>query len=351
MNATLEDMLAVYVNKQQTDWDVILPYVVFAYRTLYNPVVQHVPFYLLFGYEPILPHEIPMLPTVLDAAENVQWNVIAQRLNAARKQAKVAVEQARAADVRRKDATSKEPKQYHEGDKVMIYKPSVPMGGVKKLSANIYDGPYRVVKAMPGCRTLSLAHTTTGVTRVAHVDNCKPYHESDMRPSIECAESRPSVEAERRVIDMLERQCIMAKHVIGQGRARAVIEHILGVSGVPPLPAELQAMVDQNKPSSAKPTQQSPSSTSTSSEKKVSFAAKIRMIADGHEDAITSTKRARTEPDPLPSTSRVVTQNVEAPWKPPRNSLSTWWGMENVRPSRFRSSRGRKQGRNWGSHS
>lgn len=248
MNATLEDLLAMYINDKQTNWDIILPYVLFAYRTQYSPVVDNVPFYLLFGYEPIMPHELPLLPSVLDAAENTRWNSIAQKLNAARKRAKEAVERAHATTQKRTDGQRKESYVYKYGDTVMVYKPHVPTGGSKKLSSRLYDGPFRVIKSIPGHRTLNVSKVGSGILRTVHVDNCKRYQPSDLREPIEQAPtSRPSDEAERRCIDMLERQCLVAKHLIGQGRARAIVEHILGVSGLPPLSPDLQQWKDQQQ--------------------------------------------------------------------------------------------------------
>ena len=81
-NQTLLDLLAMYVDKNQRNWDQLVPYVVFAYRTLYNPTVKNVPFYLLHGYEPVLPHELPLLPPHANqSAADREWNMVAQRLN------------------------------------------------------------------------------------------------------------------------------------------------------------------------------------------------------------------------------------------------------------------------------
>jgi len=92
MNQTLCDLLAMYVERHQTDWDELLPYVVFAYRTLYHPTVKEVPFFLLYGYEPILPHQMHELPPHLNQSLAAQErNKVAQHLNEARRLAAITV--------------------------------------------------------------------------------------------------------------------------------------------------------------------------------------------------------------------------------------------------------------------
>ena len=60
-NATLISMLKTYVNEQQTDWDVYLPRVLFAYRTSYHETLQDSPFFSLFGRDPKLPLDVMFL--------------------------------------------------------------------------------------------------------------------------------------------------------------------------------------------------------------------------------------------------------------------------------------------------
>ena len=55
LNHTLVTMLSNYVDENQTDWDIYLPYVMCAYRSATQETVKHSPFYLLYGREPRLP--------------------------------------------------------------------------------------------------------------------------------------------------------------------------------------------------------------------------------------------------------------------------------------------------------
>jgi transposase InsO family protein len=53
-NKTLCQMLAAYSNSNQTNWDVYLPLVLFAYRTSQQTTTGESPFALLYGREPNL---------------------------------------------------------------------------------------------------------------------------------------------------------------------------------------------------------------------------------------------------------------------------------------------------------
>ncbi|GFS41813.1 transposon Ty3-I Gag-Pol polyprotein [Trichonephila inaurata madagascariensis] len=50
-NKTLADMLSMYVDVEQTNWDEILPFVTFAYNTAKQETMGYTPFYLLHGRE------------------------------------------------------------------------------------------------------------------------------------------------------------------------------------------------------------------------------------------------------------------------------------------------------------
>jgi len=240
-----------------------VPYVIFAYRTLYNSVVKNVPFYLLHGYEPVLPHEFALLPPHANqSAVDREWNNIAHRLNEGRQIAKEAVIRVQEATKQREDAHKRDPPNYQPGDLVMAIKPYVAPGGTLKLSSSIYDGPYKVEKCMPGFRTVRLTRQSDGTPRLAHIDNLKPYSLCELRdPLPETPAPQPTEEEQRRALDMLERACHIAKHTVGQGRARAMVSGVLGQSGVAPLPPPIQQLLDQQSSSSSVQDIDVPSST------------------------------------------------------------------------------------------
>ena len=56
-NRTLKDMLSMYVQQHQRDWDTFLPVIVHAYRTTINVATGYSPFRILFGREARQPSE------------------------------------------------------------------------------------------------------------------------------------------------------------------------------------------------------------------------------------------------------------------------------------------------------
>ncbi|OWY96103.1 Gag-pol Polyprotein [Phytophthora megakarya] len=62
-NGTLIGMLKMFVNDAQTDWDLYLPRVLFAYRTSYHEALKDSPFFSLYGYDPVLPLDLAFLNT------------------------------------------------------------------------------------------------------------------------------------------------------------------------------------------------------------------------------------------------------------------------------------------------
>ena len=245
LNQTLCDLLAMYVERHQRDWDEVLPYVVFAYRTLYNPTVKEVPFFLLYGYEPILPHQLHELPPHLNQTlAEEERNKVCRRLNEARKLAAASVANVQRHMQLRHDAHKRAPIEYKVGDLVYTLKPQIAPGGAIAKLSKVYDGPYRITAFLPGSRTTTLVRMRSrnnagGETRVAHIDNVKPFRPSQAtRPDVvyEVADPILSSEQETRVIDQLERAALAAKATIGAPRSRAILSRALGQTSIQPLP-------------------------------------------------------------------------------------------------------------------
>ncbi|KAG2876403.1 hypothetical protein PC114_g24215 [Phytophthora cactorum] len=60
-NGTLIGMLRMHVSETQSDWDVYLPRVLFAYRTVYQEALGDSPFFSLYGRDPALPLDVAFL--------------------------------------------------------------------------------------------------------------------------------------------------------------------------------------------------------------------------------------------------------------------------------------------------
>jgi hypothetical protein len=52
MNGTLKRTLKLWVNGMQNDWDIYLPYAMFAYHTTFHSTIKETPFYMVYGRDP-----------------------------------------------------------------------------------------------------------------------------------------------------------------------------------------------------------------------------------------------------------------------------------------------------------
>ncbi|GFV04477.1 hypothetical protein TNCV_11951 [Trichonephila clavipes] len=120
-NKTLADMLSMYVDVEQKNWDEILPFVTFAYNTAKQETTGFTPFYLLHGREAETTLDT-MLPFCPNDFDNNNITKIAARAEESRQLARVHT--LRAQDKDRRCYDSKDQMvSYAPGDLVWIYTP------------------------------------------------------------------------------------------------------------------------------------------------------------------------------------------------------------------------------------
>ena len=141
-NNTLINMLAKSVNKYGHDWDIQLPYVLFAYRAAVQESTQVSPFQMLYGREPVLPHEQalnqPRTKYQIDLEDYTAE--LTAHMSDAWAMARDNVRKAQKKQKRHYDRKSKQPV-LKVGDRVMVYFPNVVRGKAWKF-ARPYYGPY-----------------------------------------------------------------------------------------------------------------------------------------------------------------------------------------------------------------
>jgi hypothetical protein len=76
-NGTLKETLSMWVNENHTDWDVLLPFALFAYNTSIHRILQESPFYLLYGRDARLPIDYLVTSSSLDGENSVHEYAIA----------------------------------------------------------------------------------------------------------------------------------------------------------------------------------------------------------------------------------------------------------------------------------
>ena len=148
-NSTLINMLAKGVEGRAQDWDRILPYALFAYRSSVQDSTRETPFYLLYGRDPRLPTQTaldqPRTEYLVDMDD--YRTELVSNLSSAWKAANENVGIAQSKQKKYYDLHSKDPK-YRVGDRVMVYMPKDVSGKTWKF-ARPYHGPFRVVSITP----------------------------------------------------------------------------------------------------------------------------------------------------------------------------------------------------------
>ncbi|GFX74983.1 transposon Tf2-6 polyprotein [Trichonephila clavipes] len=152
-NKTLADMLSMYVDVEQKNWDEILPFVTFAYNTAKQETTGFTPFYLLHGREAETTLDT-MLPFCPNDFDDNNITKIAARAEESRQLARVHTLRAQDKDRRRYDSKH-QMVSYAPGDLVL-----------RRLSAVTYE----VQDFDPASRKRKLRE-------VVHVLRMKPYHD------------------------------------------------------------------------------------------------------------------------------------------------------------------------------
>ena len=145
-NRFLKQALATIIDPDQSNWDLLLDCVLFAYRTTVNTKVKEIPFYLLYGRDVVLPTDLAfnVEHDTYDTTEDkldYKFDMVDRLTKAYRHlQEKKEVEMAKYKqyyDKNQKDI------QFKIGDLVMVYWPAAKTGLSKKLLPS-WRGPYKV---------------------------------------------------------------------------------------------------------------------------------------------------------------------------------------------------------------
>ncbi|GFU89968.1 retrovirus-related Pol polyprotein from transposon 412 [Trichonephila clavipes] len=177
-NKTLADMLSMYVDVEQKNWDEILPFVTFAYNTAKQETTGFTPFYLLHGREAETTLDT-MLPFCPNDFDDNNITKIAARAEESRQLARVHTLRAQDKDRRRYDSKH-QMVSYAPGDLVWVYTPVRKSRSLRKLLRR-YFGPYQVLRRLSAVtyevQDFDPASRKRKLREVVHVLRMKPYHD------------------------------------------------------------------------------------------------------------------------------------------------------------------------------
>ncbi|GMF28614.1 unnamed protein product [Phytophthora fragariaefolia] len=147
-NGTLIGMLRMFVSEAQSDWDLYLPRVLFAYRTSYHDSLGDTPFFSLYGRDPVLPLDLAFLNTKNDWKSN-EVAEYRRKLYLSMRDTRRLVERQllKAQDRNARRRSDQVAVEFNEGDAVWVYQYFRARRGEKKTKklAFSWHGPYRVV--------------------------------------------------------------------------------------------------------------------------------------------------------------------------------------------------------------
>lgn len=172
LNKTIADMLSLYTNTAQNDWDEYLPHVTMAYNTAKQESTQETPFKLVYGREPVLPTEAQLLqPINNDDIIKMRNRIIDIRQNAT---LRLHTQQDKTKE--RYDKKHREVS-FKVGDKIKLRTPLRQVGKSDKLQPK-YFGPYEVLeKISPVNYVVKNIHGKRKIVDKVHVSRMFPYFE------------------------------------------------------------------------------------------------------------------------------------------------------------------------------
>ena len=168
-NHTLTTILSMYVSEHQKDWDLFIPYALFAYRTSIQASTKETPFYLMYGRDPRLPIDASLLKAQETYQDTDDYrSVLADRFLQARKLAHDNIELAQQRQKEYYDRKAKEIS-YNIGERVWLYTPNKRKALSSKLTHN-WHGPFRILARKSPVNYLLDANDERSSTQVVHVN-------------------------------------------------------------------------------------------------------------------------------------------------------------------------------------
>jgi transposase InsO family protein len=132
---------------RSNNWDLELDSIAFAYNISTHGVTGYTPFYLMHGWDPVLPFDVSIPPLDNEYAGYHDWvEAAAKRQRCAHDEAYSRMTVSQIDRVKKSNPSNKPLK---TGDSVYLWVPSVPRQAIKKITMR-WHGPYKVTSARVG---------------------------------------------------------------------------------------------------------------------------------------------------------------------------------------------------------
>ncbi|UYV63848.1 hypothetical protein LAZ67_2005815, partial [Cordylochernes scorpioides] len=177
LNRTLINMLSMYVNTDQKNWDEILPFITHAYNTTIQETTGYSPFFLMFGREPTSLLDDRNISVDIDKDDYDEY--IKHHLDKINRTRKLVINNTIKTQERMKKNYDKKhvERSYEPGELVAVWTPIRKIGKCEKLLRK-YFGPYKILKKLSNVNYLIEPKDNPGQDPlIVHVSRIKPYFE------------------------------------------------------------------------------------------------------------------------------------------------------------------------------
>lgn len=174
-NKTVGNMLATLVEKDQKNWDEVLPLAMMAYRSADQETTSYSPNMMMLGREARLPVDLVYGSLPVNSATSVPQYVadLKDRMCNVHEAAREHIKSASNKQKSEYDYSAKfQP--YKDGDLVWLYDPKRKVGLSPKLQSN-WDGPYRLITSISDL-VYRVQKSPNSKPRVVHYNRLKPFH-------------------------------------------------------------------------------------------------------------------------------------------------------------------------------
>jgi len=185
-NKTLCQSLAKYVQNFEDDWDVFIPSVLLAYRTMKHNTTKHEPFFLTYGRSAILPIEfqLPTYPVEEESEDNLLLRrlfTLISKLPQALTKAKRLIQKSQDESKARHDNQLKAQKPYQVNDKVWLHDTQRKEKSFSHKLSPKWMGPFRIHEVLQNdAYRLGTLDEQTILPHTFHGSRLKPFIEAPL---------------------------------------------------------------------------------------------------------------------------------------------------------------------------
>jgi transposase InsO family protein len=172
-NGTLKSVLKLWCNEEQDNWDVYLPYALFAYNTSFHALIQETPFFLVHGRDPKL-----LVDIIINKKDDYYVDqhgygeMLVRRLREVFERVRKIYEDIN--NKRIEAIESVEETHYAVGDKVLLYDSTTKIGLSRKLTVR-WKGPYTIMEKI---NDINYIININGKMLKVNKQRLRPYHSS-----------------------------------------------------------------------------------------------------------------------------------------------------------------------------